>query len=526
MNLKFTLFFSLFCGFVSAATNTAPQVSIQAAVVDETAQLVTITYHLIDAESDPCDIWLKTSKDGGIFFETIPAIELSNDFGSGVIPGNSKTLVWDYSAHSANIYATKIKLVASDNQAISIADMVSQVDSNKLKSNLGFIAGIRHYSAGLAHLNAVRDSIENRFKSANLKTDRQDFSYSTFPLGQNILGRKAGLKDEAITYVVDAHYDGVSNGPAADDNGSGVAGMLEALRILANYNFEHTLSFIGFDYEESGLVGSTRYVQNGIRSYEDIQGVLNFEMIGYYTDSVNSQTMPAGFNVLFPQAYQSLQMDSFRGNTLIACGNTNSSSLLSQFTTAATLYVPALKVTSLEVPANGGIAPDLRRSDHASFWDNGQKALMLTDGANTRNKNYHTASDSIGTLNFTFMTNVVKATLATAAKLAVPLSSGFDERDLYPTAIVEHDHDFPAQVEIFPNPSNGSVFLKTKADNTFKSKVKVYDLKGGVVWSKVIDLAKGINTIELKMSDLPAASYILILSAGESTISRSIVIKK
>lgn len=127
---------------------------------------------------------------------------------------------------------------------------------------------------------------------------------------------------------MDAHYDGVLNAPAADDNGSGVAGMLEALRILANYNFEHSLNFIGFDFEESGLIGSQRYVQNGIKSFEDIQGVLNFEMIGYYTDSVYTQTTPAGFDSLFPQAYQSLQLDSFRGNTLIACGNTTSAHYL------------------------------------------------------------------------------------------------------------------------------------------------------------------------------------------------------
>lgn len=526
MNIKLTFLFSLLCSLASAATNTPPQVSIQAAIVDETFQTVTITYNLTDAESNLCDVWLKMSKDGGAFFDTIATSDLSQDVGTGIAPGNNKTVVWNYASLTGSIYAAKIKLIASDNQVVSIADMVSQVDSNKLKSNLGFIAGVRHYSAGLAHLNAVRDTIETHFVNANLKTERQNFTYSSFPTGINILGRKSGLKDSKATFIMDAHYDGVSNGPAADDNGSGVAGMLEALRILSTYHFEHSLNFIGFDYEESGLVGSTRYIQNGIKSFEDIQGVLNFEMIGYYTDAVNTQALPAGFDLLFPQAYQSLQMDSFRGNTLIACGNTTSSSLLTAFTTAATQYVPALKVTSLEVPQNGGIAPDLRRSDHAPFWDNGQKALMLTDGANTRNNNYHTAGDSVGTLNFTYMTNVVKATLATAAKLAVPISAGYDERALYPTSIEEHEHDFPALVDIFPNPSNGSVFLKTNTDQRFKSKVKVFDLKGSLVWSKVVEFEKGKNTIELKMTDLPAASYILILSAGESTLSKSIVIKR
>lgn len=89
--------------------------------------------------------------------------------------------------------------------------------------------------------------------------------------GQNILGRKAGLKEENTTYLIDAHYDGVATAPAADDNGSGVAGILEAVRILSKYNFEHSLRFIGFDFEELGLVGSQRYVQNGIKPYDSIR---------------------------------------------------------------------------------------------------------------------------------------------------------------------------------------------------------------------------------------------------------------
>lgn len=523
---KIATLLSLFVtSFFLKAQNTAPAVSIQSAIVDEVSQQVTITYNLLDAENNICDVWVKISKDGGAYFEAVPSGELSNDFGTGINPGNSKSIVWDYSSHTGNIYDTKIRVLASDNKPVNIADMVNAVDSNRLKSNLKFIEGIRHFSAGIVHLNEVRDSIEQRFNRAGLTTERQNFVYGV-ESGQNILGRKAGLKEENTTYLIDAHYDGVATAPAADDNGSGVAGILEAVRILSKYNFEHSLRFIGFDFEELGLVGSQRYVQNGIKPYDSIQGVLNFEMIGYYSDSFHSQTTPAGFDLLFPQAYQKLQADSFKGNSLIVCGNTTSSSLISQFTTAASQYVPGLKITSLEVPQNGSIAPDLRRSDHASFWDNGKSALMLTDGANTRNKNYHTSGDSIGTLNFTFMTNVVKATIATAAKLAIPISSGYDERDLAPTSIEEHHHTFPAQIELYPNPSKGIVFLKTNSETTFKSKVNVYDLKGSVVWSKVVELQKGESTLELKMQELASANYLMVLTSGESSISKSIVIKR
>ena len=82
-----------------------------------------------------------------------------------------------------------------------------------------------------------------------------------------------------------------------------------------------------------------------------------------------------------------------------------------------------LKVIDLEVPGTGTIAPDFRRSDHAPFWDTNRKALMITDGANFRNNNYHTANDAKDSLDFGFMTNVVKATVATAAALALPRHS-------------------------------------------------------------------------------------------------------
>lgn len=67
----------------------------------------------------------------------------------------------------------EFKSIASDNQVVSIDDMVSQVDSNQLKTNLGFIEGVRHYNTGLAHLNEVRDSIEARFTGAKMTTERQ-----------------------------------------------------------------------------------------------------------------------------------------------------------------------------------------------------------------------------------------------------------------------------------------------------------------------------------------------------------------
>ncbi len=522
---KLFFLFILTCSIKLIAQNTEPTVSIQSVSVDQTQQKVSINYNLADAENQNCRIWLKVSQDGGTFYQQISALNLSGDVGSGVAPGNGKAIVWDYSSLVGNIFATKIRVYASDNQVIDIADMVSQVDSNSLKSYLSYIEGKRNVTNSLAHLNEIRDSIETNFIRYGLDTEIHNFTYSTYT-GENILGRKQGAKDEAITYIIDAHYDGVSAGPAADDNGSGVAGVLEVLRILSQYDFEHSIRFIGFDFEEAGLVGSSKYVQTGIKAFEDIQGVLNYEMIGFYANQPNSQSIPNGFSTLFPQTTQDIINDGSRGNFLFVCGNTNSSSLSTKFLNVAAQYVPALRALKADVPGTGTIAPDLRRSDHAPFWDASKKALMLTDGADFRNANYHTPGDSAQTLNFTFMTNVVKATLATLADLAIPISSSYADYDLATVSVFDHDHAFPANVALYPNPNQGKLNLKVKTEKALATRIEIFDLTGKVVWSKTVHFSQGETTQTFSISDLPAASYILLLTSDDHTFSQGFVLEK
>ena len=504
--------------------NSSPEVTIQNVSVDEVLQQVVITYDLSDIENEECDVWLKVSDNGGDFFVEIDPADASGDIGSTIMPGSSKSIVWDYSNFTTTIYNTQFRVFASDNHLLDIQLMVDQVDSNSIKDYLTYIEGIRHFSSAPAHLNAVRDSIETNFVRYGLDTERQLFSFGG-QTGENILGRKNGMKDEAITFVIDGHYDGVAISPAADDNGSAIAGMLEVLRVLSQYDFEHSIRFIGFDFEESGLIGSQRYVQNAIQSFEDIQGVLNFEMIGYYSEELDSQTLPSGFEILFPQAVADIQGDANRGNFLVVCGNDNSNSLIGDFMTASAQYVPDLRAISLQVAGNGQIAPDLRRSDHASFWDSGRKALMLTDGADTRNPYYHTAADTMGTLNFEFMTNVVKATLGALAELAVPINAGFDEYDLEVLSVHDHVHDHAAQIEVFPNPTNGIVTLKIDAMHSLKQRMDVFDLSGQVVETKILDVPQGESTHALDLTELKSGGYILIFQSKEGKVSKSLIIE-
>jgi hypothetical protein len=418
MKQMFLLFASWLLPLAVFAQNQRPQIQNLQTSIDWGAQSLVLQYDVNDAENDSLEVMVYFSNNQGKDYALSADIILNGDWGYPVMPGTGKTITCNLSAINPFSGPFTLRLVADDKQVFDIQSLVNEVDSNRLRAQLEFVEGIRHRTTGAGHLVAVRDSMKQLLNAAGLYVEEHTFSYTGGYTGRNVLGSQQGTLDGNKVVVVDAHYDSVTNAPGADDNGSGTVGVWEIGQILGQYPSKKTLRCIGFDLEEAGLIGSTRYVQTGIPATEQIEGVLNFEMIGYYSEEPNSQTLPAGFNVLFPAAYNEVVSNQWKGNFITNVGNANAASLAAAFKNAANQFVPELRVITLEVPGNGQIAPDLRRSDHAPFWDAGNKALMLTDGANFRNECYHTPGDTLNEkLDFTFMSNVVKATLATIAQL-------------------------------------------------------------------------------------------------------------
>ncbi|OWY23500.1 T9SS C-terminal target domain-containing protein [Sphingobacteriales bacterium UPWRP_1] len=512
------------CGSALPAQNAAPVISNIMAFPDELNNRVTITFDVADAENDALEIELRVSDNMGQTY-LIDVAETWGDVGYPVNPGSGKTLTWQYNPGGLASGIYFLKIIADDRQPVDIQAIVDEVNPDNLYNDLEFVQGIRHYDAGLEHIQEVKDAIETRFTNAGLQTYRQDFSVGAFS-GQNIIGRLQGQGNETQTVIIDAHFDSVSVAPGADDNGSGVVGVLEALRVLSPYQFRNNIKFIGFDLEELGLLGSNAFINSpgGKDAFETIAGVLNFEMIGYYSEAPNSQSTPVGFNILFPDAYAELTANQFRGDFLINVANTTSAPLRNAFDSCAALYVPALKVTTLTVPGNGEIATDLRRSDHAKFWDAGMQALMLTDGANFRNIHYHTPTDVLDILDFNFMANNVKAAVATAAHLAgirhcatavtaFNLATGINPP-------LQHQHlNFALQ----PNPAGNSTML-VLSDNYAKTlQADVYNATGNLVLRKQI----APNAANLLRTDaLANGVYFVVLHNGQQKGVQKMVISK
>ncbi|MBI3913010.1 MAG: M20/M25/M40 family metallo-hydrolase [Chloroflexi bacterium] len=97
--------------------------------------------------------------------------------------------------------------------------------------------------------------------------------------GNNVIATKRGTSGKML--LLGGHYDSVEAGPGANDNGSGTAVLLELARVLAQKQFKDTLTFIAFDAEEFGLIGSRHHADNLTeRDRAQIAAMLNFDMLG------------------------------------------------------------------------------------------------------------------------------------------------------------------------------------------------------------------------------------------------------
>jgi len=175
---------------------------------------------------------------------------------------------------------------------------------------------------------------------------------------------------------------------------------------------------------KTSMMGSGFWVEKAVRANKEVLGVLNLETIGYTSEKKNSQTLPEGMDPAMFQTYR--VSDVTIGNFLAVIGDANSEKLAQSFCNQCKLDSVDLPYACLQVPlrfediAQSGLF-DLLRSDHAPFWREGMPGLMLTDTANFRYPFYHTQADTIDKLDFSFMTKICKATIATAIEMRTDL---------------------------------------------------------------------------------------------------------
>lgn len=292
------------------------------------------------------------------------------------------------------------------------AELVACVEQERYLADLEFIAAPRE--PGSDHWQAVQDLCVERFTAAGFEVDLH--SYAS---GVNVIGRKLGteLPDEQI--ILAAHYDHIPGCKGADDNASGVAGVLEAARVLGQRDYPRTLLVACWDEEEDGLIGAEAYAALANQVGDQILFNYNFEMIGYRDTAPDSQTVPAGFELLFPEQIEALMANQMRGDFIALVVDEAGAPQLEPFVGYAEQL--GLATVLLPVPAdlkNSPLLADLRRSDHAAFWELDIPAVMLTDTSNFRYSQYHcgTGEDAVELLDHDFATQVIAATVGSTAE--------------------------------------------------------------------------------------------------------------
>lgn len=211
--------------------------------------------------------------------------------------------------------------------------------------------------------------------------------------------------------IVGAHYDSYDTFPAADDNASGVAGLLELAYLLGETKDLPTrVDLVAFTLEEppfyrtewmGSLVHATSLKKEGVT----VRAMISLEMIGYFSSEAGSQELPHPLLRLF---YPS------EGNFITVIGRVGDGSLVRKVKTAMRAATD-LGVYSMNAPT---AFPGIDFSDHRSYWAQGYPAVMVTDTAFYRNDRYHTPRDTPDTLDYTRTAKVVEGVYQAVRALA------------------------------------------------------------------------------------------------------------
>lgn len=246
-------------------------------------------------------------------------------------------------------------------------------------------------------LNHSADYIHNEF-SRNKSARVSDMPFDVWGIGyHNVIatfGPEAGPR-----IIIGAHYDSHDGLPGADDNASGVAGLLELARMLEGHQLNRRVDLVAYALEEmpsfrTADMGSAHHAVQLRMDEVEVELMISLEMIGYFDDTPGSQSYPASFlSHLYPD----------KGNYIAVVGNLAQINAVRRVKKAMMTYAD-IPVASINAPA---IIPGIDFSDHLNFWYEGYPAVMITDTADNRNKAYHTPQDTPEKLDYVRMGDVV-----------------------------------------------------------------------------------------------------------------------
>ncbi|MCH2176370.1 MAG: M28 family peptidase [Lentisphaeria bacterium] len=251
----------------------------------------------------------------------------------------------------------------------------------------------------IENLNKSAKFIHDHFqKNSPYEVERQFYEISGITF-ENVVAR-FGPRDKP-KLIIGAHYDSCGSTPGADDNASGIAGLIALAQMLKEKQLLIQIELVAYSTEEppyfgSHFMGSYIHAKSIGNDKNNIVGMICLEMIGYFSDEPNSQEFPlSSMKSIYPTT----------GNFIAIVGRVGEEQFVDK--------VKTLMIESKEVPVETVVAPSMVQgvdfSDHRNYWKFDIPALMITDTAFYRNNNYHKMTDTSDTLNYNKMQSTINS---------------------------------------------------------------------------------------------------------------------
>lgn len=358
------------------------------------------------------------------------------------------------------------------------------------------------YGFDLLNANEAWAGGETMFASSSDFGSNWTARLDSIPSGSliNLIATKTGTLYPDQHYIICAHYDAITYNnpmdfaPGADDNGSGTAAVVEAARVLANYDFNYSIKFVLFPGEEQGLWGSEAYAANASATGEQIQGVINMDMIAYDSDD--------------------------DGLVEIHAGTMSSSQTLGSF------IVANISQFGLSLNAEYKTYGSSSASDHSSFWYFGFPAIMQIEDFQDFTPYYHSDNDLLSSLNLPYFLDNAKLSIASLALLAEAdsITVTISEDDLSPSNFVLYDP--------YPNPFNPEVNIEYRLEKSQNISIDIFDILG----KHIINIGSGLQQAgqyhikwngRNKHNEITASGiYLLKVENEESTAVKKLVLMR
>jgi len=264
------------------------------------------------------------------------------------------------------------------------------------------------HSENIEILNDVAQYIHQQFSIYSNEVSYQEYM-AEGNVYKNVIASFGPLDAKRI--IIGAHYDVCGDQDGADDNASGVVGLLELARKLPELSLKYRIDLVAYSLEEppffrTEFMGSYIHAKYLKDNNIDVLGMISLEMIGYYSNEKGSQDYPVGLLKWFY---------GDRGNFIALIKKFGAGTFANKFVSQFKKQ-NYIKTSTLTAPS---WLSGIDFSDHLNYWHFGYSALMITDTAFYRNKNYHEKTDTIDTLDIKKMHQVIKTVIVSLNQISL-----------------------------------------------------------------------------------------------------------